>query len=104
MREARGTYSSSTSFLTRLRNTVTIFGMESPRRSQAYTCSPERRVMADLFHSITIEAKPNAVYAAVATQKGMRGWWTADTTMQAKPGGKVEFGFEKSAVVFSDRT
>src|SRR5262252_4351496 len=59
--------------------------------------------MADLLHSITIEATPKQVYAAVATEKGMRGWWTADTTMQAKPGGKVEFGFEKRAVVFRMR-
>jgi len=59
--------------------------------------------MADLLHSITIEANPRSVYAAVATQKGMRGWWTADTVMQAKPGGKVEFGFEKRAVVFRMR-
>ena len=59
--------------------------------------------MVDLMHSITIEATPKHVYDAVATQKGMCGWWTADTVMQAKPGGKVEFGFEKRAVVFRMR-
>jgi uncharacterized protein YndB with AHSA1/START domain len=59
--------------------------------------------MAELLHSITIEAKPKDVYAAVATQKGMRGWWTADTVMGAKSGAKAEFGFEKRAVVFRMR-
>ena len=59
--------------------------------------------MADLRHSITIEAGPKKVYAAVATQKGMQGWWTRDTAMEAKVGGKAEFGFEKRAVVFRMR-
>ncbi len=59
--------------------------------------------MPDLLHGIPISAKPDAVYAAVATEKGMQGWWTGDTVMEAKPGGKVEFGFEKRAVIFRMR-
>jgi uncharacterized protein YndB with AHSA1/START domain len=49
--------------------------------------------MARLTHSIQ-------VYAAFATEKGMRGWWTRDTRMDARVGGKVDFGFERRAVVF----
>jgi len=56
--------------------------------------------MADLFHSIPISASPKDVYDAVATQKGMQGWWTRDTKMDEMVGGKVEFGFDRRGVVF----
>jgi uncharacterized protein YndB with AHSA1/START domain len=56
--------------------------------------------MADLKFIVPINADPAKVYAAVATQAGTRTWWTADTQMEKKVGGKAEFGFEKRAVVF----
>jgi uncharacterized protein YndB with AHSA1/START domain len=56
--------------------------------------------MADLKHIVPINAPPEKVYAAVATQAGMRSWWTADTRMEESVGGKAEFGFEKGQVVF----
>ena len=56
--------------------------------------------MADLKHYVPIDASPTKVYAAIATQKGMRGWWTADTVMDEKAGGKAEFGFDKRGMVF----
>jgi uncharacterized protein YndB with AHSA1/START domain len=56
--------------------------------------------MPDLKFALPVNAPPNAVYAAVATQAGMRSWWTADTQMQEMVGGKAEFGFEKRAVVY----
>jgi len=56
--------------------------------------------MADLLHAIQIDASPKDVYAAFATQKGMRGWWTADTEMQEKVGGKADFGFDNRGTVF----
>ena len=59
--------------------------------------------MPDFFHSIPIAAKPKDVYAAVATPKGMQGWWTRDTTMEEKVGGKAEFGFDKRGMVFRMR-
>ena len=59
--------------------------------------------MARLIHSITVDADPNMVYAAVATEKGMRGWWTRDTRMDPRVGGKADFGFERRAVVFHFR-
>jgi len=56
--------------------------------------------MARLAHNIPIDADPRKVYAALATEKGMRGWWTRDTRMDARVGGKADFGFERRAVVF----
>ena len=56
--------------------------------------------MADLNHQIPINAPPTAVYAAIATQKGLASWWTADTRAEEKVGGKAEFGFEKRAAVY----
>jgi uncharacterized protein YndB with AHSA1/START domain len=56
--------------------------------------------MTDLFHSVPISASPERVYAAVATEAGMRGWWTRDTVMNSKIGGKAEFGFNKREMVF----
>jgi hypothetical protein len=57
--------------------------------------------MADLKHIIPINAPLEKVYAAVATQAGMRSWWTPDTRMEEWVGGKAEFGFEKGASGFS---
>jgi uncharacterized protein YndB with AHSA1/START domain len=56
--------------------------------------------MAYLKHLVPIAATPDKVYAAVATQAGMRTWWTADTQMDERVGGKAEFGFEKHQMVF----
>ncbi|MCL4486685.1 MAG: SRPBCC domain-containing protein [Chloroflexi bacterium] len=56
--------------------------------------------MPDLKHQAPIDASPEKVYAAVATQNGMRHWWTADTKMDEKVGGKAEFGFDKRGMVF----
>jgi len=56
--------------------------------------------MPDLKHQVPIDASPAKVYAAVATQNGMRNWWTADTNMDEKTGGKAEFGFDRRSMVF----
>ncbi len=56
--------------------------------------------MADLHHQINIDTKPEKVYAALTTQEGLRGWWTADTKADEKVGGKAEFGFDKRGIVF----
>ena len=56
--------------------------------------------MPDLNHQIPINAPAAKVYRAVATQEGMRGWWTADTQLEEKPGGKAVFGFENRGMVF----
>jgi len=56
--------------------------------------------MAEIKHQIAIKASPQKVYAALATQAGLRAWWTADTTADEKVGGRAEFGFEKRGTVF----
>ena len=56
--------------------------------------------MADLSHQVPIDAPAAKVYAAIATQNGMRNWWTADTQMEETTGGKAEFGFDKRGMVF----
>lgn len=56
--------------------------------------------MLDLIHSVPISASAKDVYDAIATQKGMQGWWTRDTTLDARAGGNADFGFVNRAVVF----
>jgi uncharacterized protein YndB with AHSA1/START domain len=56
--------------------------------------------MAELRHQIPINATPEKVFAALATQAGLRGWWTLDATADEKAGGNAEFGFDKRQTVF----
>jgi uncharacterized protein YndB with AHSA1/START domain len=56
--------------------------------------------MIDLFHNVPINAAPEKIYAAIATEAGMQGWWTRDTVMDARVGGKVEFGFDRRGMTF----
>ncbi len=56
--------------------------------------------MPELKFIVPINTAPDKVYAAIATQTGMRSWWMADTRMEEKVGGKVEFGFEKRGMIF----
>ena len=51
--------------------------------------------MPDIIHRIGIRAPIAEVHEAVATTKGVAGWWTRDTTGTAKLGGKL-------GVVFRD--
>jgi uncharacterized protein YndB with AHSA1/START domain len=57
-------------------------------------------MMAEIKHQIPISATPEKVYAALTTEKGLRGWWTADSKTDDKVGGKAEFGFDKRGTVF----
>jgi uncharacterized protein YndB with AHSA1/START domain len=56
--------------------------------------------MAEIRHLIPIEAPPAKVFAALATEAGLRSWWTADTSADGKAGGKAEFGFDKRSMTF----
>jgi uncharacterized protein YndB with AHSA1/START domain len=56
--------------------------------------------VVELRHLIPIDATPANVYAALATEKGLKGWWTADTHADEKVGGKAEFGFDNRGMVF----
>ena len=64
------------------------------------SCASVRTNLTDLFHSVPISASPEKVYAAFATQIGMQGWWTRDTSMESRVGGKAEFGFRHRATLF----
>jgi uncharacterized protein YndB with AHSA1/START domain len=56
--------------------------------------------MVDLNHNVPINASPDKVYAAVATEAGMRNWWTRDTQMEERVGGKAVFSFDNRSVIF----
>jgi len=56
--------------------------------------------MVGLHHQVPISASLAKVYAAVATTDGNRGWWTADSKVDARVGGKAEFGFDHRGMVF----
>jgi uncharacterized protein YndB with AHSA1/START domain len=63
-------------------------------------CKAQEYIMPDLRFIVPINADPDKIYAAVATQAGMRNWWTADTQMVEAVGGEAEFGFDKRAFIF----
>jgi uncharacterized protein YndB with AHSA1/START domain len=56
--------------------------------------------MPDMYHRINIRAHPDKVYKALTTEKGLRGWWTADTIAQPKVGSIAEFGFGNHQTLF----
>jgi len=43
--------------------------------------------------TLVIDAEPSAVYAAIATEDGLRAWWTATCTADAHAGGTAHFEF-----------
>ena len=53
-----------------------------------------------LHHLVPIKASSDKVYAAIATQAGNRGSWTADSTVDTEVGGMAKFGFDERAMVF----
>jgi uncharacterized protein YndB with AHSA1/START domain len=59
--------------------------------------------MADMIHEIPIQASPEKVYAAIASQEGLRGWWTADSTAEARVGSIARFGFGQAGTGFEMR-
>ncbi len=49
--------------------------------------------MVDILHRIGTTTTPDPVYDALTTIDGLAGWWTADTTGDAAPGGTIKFRF-----------
>lgn len=49
--------------------------------------------MVDIIHRIGIKAPATKVYEAIATARGVAGWWTQDTTGSATVGGTVHVRF-----------
>jgi len=56
--------------------------------------------MPRMNHQVPIAAPPAAVYAALATEAGLRSWWTADVHADEAVSGKAEFGFDGRNGVF----
>jgi len=56
--------------------------------------------MTDFVHNVSIDAPATKVFAAIATQAGNQGWWTHDTVLDPKVGGRAEFGFDHRGMVF----
>jgi uncharacterized protein YndB with AHSA1/START domain len=55
--------------------------------------------MPDILHRVGIDAKPERVFEALTTLDGLRGWWVAETSGDARQGGTIDFGFCKMLVV-----
>ena len=49
--------------------------------------------MADITHNLVIHSPVSQVYQAVATQEGVRNWWTVQTDINSVTGGSAEFRF-----------
>jgi len=49
--------------------------------------------MPDILHLLNIGASPERVFAAVASEDGVRNWWTRDATLGTQAGGVGEFAF-----------
>jgi len=50
--------------------------------------------MPDILHRVGIQsASPEAVYKALTTIDGLRGWWTDDTEGDSRLGGIIKFRF-----------
>ena len=49
--------------------------------------------MPDILHKVGIKAQLPQVYNALATNKGLAGWWTDDTTGNESAGGVIHFRF-----------
>ncbi len=50
--------------------------------------------MPDIIHRIEVKADIHAVYAALSSEQGLKGWWTTDVSMKhAAVGTVIEFRF-----------
>ena len=49
--------------------------------------------MADIRHNVFIDCKPEKIFEALTTKKGIQGWWTIDTVIESKIGSTAEFIF-----------
>jgi uncharacterized protein YndB with AHSA1/START domain len=57
------------------------------------TTTKEQNAMPDIVHGLGIKADVPQVYNALATLKGLSGWWTDDTTGNEDAGGVIHFRF-----------
>jgi len=52
--------------------------------------------MSHYQQRLVLEATPAAVYAALTTPDGLRGWWTQDCEIATEPGGTSHFRFGRN--------
>ena len=52
--------------------------------------------MSHYQQCLVIEANPDAVYAAVTTQEGLRGWWSQDCDISSSVGDTIHFRFGRN--------
>jgi uncharacterized protein YndB with AHSA1/START domain len=58
--------------------------------------------MADIKHTITIEAPPNGVFDTITSKKGLEGWWTSDVK-DKDPNDVYTFGFGNHTILMTMR-
>jgi hypothetical protein len=58
--------------------------------------------MADIVHSIAVQATPEELYPLVSTGAGFKAWWAEDVTVL--PDGAVELGFFGRQTVYRLRS
>jgi uncharacterized protein YndB with AHSA1/START domain len=56
--------------------------------------------MNDMCHRIQVNASPQAVFGALTTAEGLRGWWTGDSVAEPLVRSVAEIGFSNRATVF----
>ncbi len=56
--------------------------------------------MHTIRHETTIQAHSDIVYRAITEQKGLRSWWTSDSTAEPIEGSTAVFGFNNRQTVF----
>jgi len=49
--------------------------------------------MKKILHAVNIHATPKAIYDAVATERGLAGWWSTRVKADVRLGGVVDFTF-----------
>ena len=54
--------------------------------------------MIDIIHRIGIKAPVTEVYEAIASVEGVAGWWTKETTGEARVGGTINVFFRDHGV------
>jgi uncharacterized protein YndB with AHSA1/START domain len=52
--------------------------------------------MSHYQQSLVLEATPAAVYAALTTPEGLRGWWSQDCDVETRVGGALYFRFGRN--------
>ena len=49
--------------------------------------------MKKILHAVNVQATPGAIYEAIATERGLAGWWSTQVKADIQVGGIVDFTF-----------